>query len=65
VSSGVNSLAAVLLEDFIRPVYVTVRQRPMSDSQATWLSKALGNLVSKKDIKTTKIDGLVNWLIDW
>ena len=41
VSSGLNSLAAAVLEDFIKPL-CAYRQKELTDVQATLCSKFLG-----------------------
>ena len=44
VSSAVNSLSAVVLEDFIKPIYTIVKKddkEGMSERTATRISKAL------------------------
>ena len=41
VSSGLNSLAAVVLEDFMKPL-CAYRNRELQEMQATFYSKLLG-----------------------
>ena len=40
VSSALNSLAAVYLEDFVKPVSLSMNKQ-ITDIQATWISKGL------------------------
>lgn len=44
VSSGLNSLAAVVLEDFMKPFWA-YRKRELTEMQATFYSKLLGKFV--------------------
>lgn len=39
VSAAMNSLAAVTLEDYIKPLYLTIRGKPLMESNSTLPSK--------------------------
>jgi hypothetical protein len=49
VSSGVNSLAAVVLEDVIKPCHVTYRGRHLAESTAALVTKVFGNQLPDLD----------------
>ena len=42
VSSAIQSLAAVVIEDMVKPVYMSVRGRHMTEQTVTWTAKGLG-----------------------
>ena len=44
VSSAINSLAAVILEDFIRPAYYKKKQEDVPPKAALWISKGIGKI---------------------
>lgn len=44
VSAAVNSLSAVTLEDYIKPLYFYVKKHPLSDGKSTFLSKFIALL---------------------
>ena len=44
MSSGLNSLAAVVLEDFIKP-WCRYKKKELSEMHATFYSKLLGQLI--------------------
>jgi len=44
VSSAVNSLAAVTLEDYVKPAYATLRKTPLPENQTGLISKVLALL---------------------
>lgn len=39
VSAAVNSLSAVTLEDYVKPLYMYIKKYPLSDRKSTFLSK--------------------------
>lgn len=41
ISSAVNSLAAVFLEDYIKPLYQCVKNKPLDESHSSWISKVI------------------------
>ena len=53
VSSALNSMAAVALEDYIKPVYKDTTGRELSPVYALWISRALGRLTCVKTLVIT------------
>ena len=51
VSSGVNSLSAVVIHDFIHPIFEKIKQVRMSDNASGILSKVLGRYRNRIVIK--------------
>ena len=43
VSSAINSMAAVALEDYIRPLFKHYKNRDMSLNAGVWTARGLGN----------------------
>lgn len=41
ISSAVNSLAAVFLEDYIKPLYFYVKKKPLDETHSSWISKVI------------------------
>lgn len=41
VSAALNSLAAVTLEDYLKPLYVKIRKRPLPDMQSSFPTKVM------------------------
>lgn len=44
VSAALNSLSAVTLEDYIKPLYLYVKKRPLSDGTSAFQSKLIACL---------------------
>lgn len=44
ISSAVNSLSAVFLEDYIRPLYYVITKKTLPESSSSWLSKLIALL---------------------
>uniref|UniRef100_A0A336M4V5 CSON009897 protein n=1 Tax=Culicoides sonorensis TaxID=179676 RepID=A0A336M4V5_CULSO len=44
ISSAVNSLAAVFLEDYIKPIYKCAKKKPLDEKHSSWISKLIALL---------------------
>lgn len=46
-----NSLAAVCITDFIRPAYFILKDKPIDERYATFITKSLGNINLSQKLK--------------